>query len=346
MTLLCAGLLTAQTNQGGKDKQDDPDGKVWGYAFGDYFYKAGGDSTVSALDYTGYKKDFNSLEFRRIYLGYDHNISRDFMARFVLAYDGSDLLASGKRSVIVKDAFLAWKEIFSGSALTIGLQPTPSFSFLSEKVWGYRSVEKTIMDLRGITGSRDMGVMLNGSFDKESKFGYYLMIATGSALRMEINKYKKYYGMLSGSFAEKKITADIYGDYESSGPDRNRGTLSSFLSWSGENITAGAEGFIQKNNTSSTAGFDPFGISVFITGNITKDRFRFFTRYDFFNPDTRTAQYGYNQHFVTAGIDYMPVPKVHIMPNLWLNAYAKKHADSYGRKSDVVPRITFYYDYR
>jgi len=90
------------SNKDPDENEEDGTGKVWGYAFGDFFYKAGGDSTISLLDYTNYPKDYNSFDFRRIYLGYDHNISRYFFTRFVLAYDGNDVLPNLKNAVLIK----------------------------------------------------------------------------------------------------------------------------------------------------------------------------------------------------------------------------------------------------
>ena len=50
---------------------------------------------------------------------------------------------------MVKDAWLKWKNIFSGSDLIFGISPTPAFD-VSEGAWGHRYLEKTIMDLDGI----------------------------------------------------------------------------------------------------------------------------------------------------------------------------------------------------
>ncbi|HAY33447.1 MAG TPA: porin, partial [Ignavibacteria bacterium] len=347
------GFLNAQTYQGlgnknDKDNENDnPPGKVWGLVFFDYFYKTGGDSTSTALEYTGFNKDFNSFEFRRIFLGYDHNISDDFFARFVLAYDGNDKLPNNKRAVLVKDAFLTWKEIFSLSNLTIGLQPTPSFSFETETFWGYRSIEKTSMDLRSVEFSRDLGVSLNGNFDSEKNFGYSLMVSTGTSVTSETNKQKKIYGRLAGNFAEKKITAAVNGDYEPF-TESDKYTLSAFLGFNSGSFYAGAESFYQENKITSSgiSESDPLGISLFLRGNIYKEKVKFFTRFDYYNENSSTAQSGFNEYFVTAGIEFLPHPKIHIMPNLWLNAYSKKNENSEGRKTDVVPRITVFYDYR
>lgn len=331
---------------------DFPSDKVWGLAFGDYFYKAGGDSTVSTLQYTAYKKDFNNLDFRRVFLGYNHNFNADFMAKIVLAYEGTDLTNEGKRAVNLKDAALLWKNIFTYSSLTFGLFPTPGFSYNSERFWGYRSVERTIMDQRGILSSRDMGVMLNGSFDKKDEFGYMGMIGTGSGQTLEKNKYKKFYALLFGNFFDKKFFADVYTDYEPYGSDKSKTTWSAFLGFMESNFTCGIEPFfsVQKNfNTNiptKPGNIEPFGVSFFTSGKLPGDKFKFFARYDYYNPDTRTAQYGYVNHFVTAGLDYMPIANIHIMPNIWLNAYQTKNAATQGRVSDVVPRITFNYDYR
>ena len=62
----------------------------------------------------------------------------------------------------------------------------------------------------------------------------------------------------------------------------------------------------------------------------------------------------YKQTFLTAGLDYSPIPRVHIMPNLWYNSY-KTMADSYqgtnvsGKRAksdyDMVARITVCYTF-
>ena len=93
-------------------------------------------------------KDFSSFEFRRIYLGYDYDISEKFTAQFLLAYEGATFTTDGKRSMYIKGANLRWKNIFHNSDLVIGQMSTPTFATTSEPVWGYRSLEKTIMDMR------------------------------------------------------------------------------------------------------------------------------------------------------------------------------------------------------
>ncbi len=349
ITLFISANLFAQAKI-----DDEPHGKVWGYAFGDYFYKSGGDSSGDNLEYSKYNKDFNSFTFRRIYLGYDYTINKTFETRVVLSYEGNDTIADGNRSVFVKDAYVNWKNIFANSDLTIGLLPTPGYSYTSEKLWSYRSIEKTIMDQRGFLSSRDLGVMLSGSFDNDKNYGYYLMIGNGRGTRLENNKYKRFYGTLFGNFLNKKLTADIYSDYEAFGNSQSKNTLQTFIAYKNDNLAAGAETFaqFQKNFNTTVTGSTiahsdiiPFGLSLFINASMN-DKIKLFGRYDFFNPDTKNSSTGFNQMFVTAGLDYMPQKNIHIMPNIWLNGYSAKHSQTVKRRTDVVPRITFYYEYR
>ena len=91
-----------------------PSGKLWGYAFGDFLYKAHTNSfNMSNTQYASTPKDFNSLEFRRIYLGYDYDISEHFSTQLLLAYEGTSLSSDGNRSVYIKIANLRWKNIIS-----------------------------------------------------------------------------------------------------------------------------------------------------------------------------------------------------------------------------------------
>lgn len=148
----------------------------WGYAFGDYAYMAKGDSAGRGTkqQYKGLgenpkvsgasqNSNPNAMEVRRAYLGYDMNINKKFSAYALLAYEG-DQDVNDNRTVYLKYIYVKWKGIFKGSDLKIGQQATNSFAadYNTEPLMGYRSVEKTLMDIHGMDGSSDMGVDLNG----------------------------------------------------------------------------------------------------------------------------------------------------------------------------------------
>src|SRR6516225_579574 len=83
-------------------------GRLWGYVFADYFYKDHSDSLNRGGNnqYTNVKQGTNEFQFRRIYIGYDYNISRTFSAEFLLAaeddFTTGDLLQNNKFTPYIK----------------------------------------------------------------------------------------------------------------------------------------------------------------------------------------------------------------------------------------------------
>src|SRR5664280_2210453 len=68
-----------------------PSGKLWGYAFGDFLYKANANTfNMSNTQYASTAKDFTSLEFRRIYLGYDYDIRHHFRTGLGIPFLGKN----------------------------------------------------------------------------------------------------------------------------------------------------------------------------------------------------------------------------------------------------------------
>ena len=326
----------------------EPSGKVWGYVFGDYFYKAGGDTVAIGKGlYSDYPKDFNAFEFRRVILGYDFKISMAFETRLSLEYGGSELTSNSKRTVFIKTARLVWKNIFENSDLAIGLINPPTFGFISEKFWSYRSIEKTLLDFQGFD-SRDLGISLRGSFDDSKDYGYNIMIGNGKGSRLENNKYKKFYGHLYSYFLDKNIVLVAYSDYEKVTHERSKTTVKGFLGYKSDEITAGIESYqqLQKNFIGDSVDSKPFGVSVFVRGNIIEERLNAFGRFDYYNPDTENLTSGFKQNFITIGLDIIPHKSVHIMPNVWIKSYSDKSSSNVDVKTDIVPRITFWYIYK
>src|SRR6202451_2936193 len=103
-------------------------GRVWGYVFGDYYFKGHSDSLNRGGNnqYTGIPKGRNAFQFRRIYLGYDYNISQKFSAELLLAAEDNfpafnppssaaasgDELLNNKESFFIKYADVRWKNFW------------------------------------------------------------------------------------------------------------------------------------------------------------------------------------------------------------------------------------------
>lgn len=346
-----------------------PSGKVWGYAFGDYYLKTHADSlNRGKTQYAGklYPKDFNAFDFRRIYLGYRYNISEDFSTELILAHEGDVVNGTGDRMVYVKAANLRWKNIVPNNDLVIGQTATPTFAMMSEKVWGYRSIEKTVADMRGFGGSTDMGVAWQGTLDAKGSYGYNFMVGNGTGQKLENNRYKKFYGEVYAKLMDQKVILDLTSDREISSPSQSKTTVKGFIAYQTDPITAGIEVVtqVQKNykvdsinGSEVNANVVPFAFSAFVKGQIIKNKLNFFARYDSYNPDTKyssTDRYPvakpytvnlYTEKFFTGGLDFTPTKNVHFMPNVWLNTYKSKLDNVSGlAKSnyDMTVRLTFY----
>lgn len=337
LLLVCLPLTTWA-----QEEKFEPYGKVFGEVFGDYYYKLSG-AVDSLLDGPGqYQKtptDHNAFELRRFYLGYEYFFSEKFSGR--LMFEGSDgeLNAGGKRSVNVKYAYLRWNNIFPGSKLIVGGQSTPTFSTYTDKVWGYRSIEKNVLDFRKLGGSNDFGVSLSGNL--VSNLSYYVMVGNGRKQKPENDKYKKVYASVIGEFLDEKLLVHLYFDYEPDSDSTNTNTVKGLVAYQIDQLTIGVEPFLQ--NTSD--GSKPLGMQLFVRGQLVPDVLNAFGRVDIFNPDSEIDASGYNESFMTFGLDFTPHSKVHIMPNIWVNSYSKKSSADIDKDADVVGRLTFRYKF-
>jgi hypothetical protein len=348
------------------DSSFTPSGKVNAQLFTDYIYvKHAPDYTIGSAQYAGYAQDYASFEIRRLFLGYNYDFTRDFTGEILFSYEGN-LDGSGNRGVLLKVADIKWKNIFPNSDFLIGLQFTPAFVLLTEKVWGYRSIEKTILDKNKFAAPTDLGAGLQGAFDNDKNYGYNILYADGTGTKPENDRYKKIYADLWGKFLDKRIIVDFYGDLEQKSdiPIVVYQTAKFFLAYQSDPLTVGLEAFVvyeTRGVQASPDGIDynftdvePFGYSFFVTGAIFPNKLNFFARYDSFDPDLMydpSLYYEYStakEHFITTGLDWTPYSAIHIMPNIWYTNYTSKTPGVTGTAlSDynLVPRITFSFKY-
>jgi hypothetical protein len=335
ISLLIAILFTATTtiqaqsfwnNDSAFKAQAPNSGRLWGYVFGDFYYKPHADSLNrgGSNQYSGIPQSRNAFQFRRIYLGYDFNLSNRLSTELLLAAEDnfpafnppSSAAASGdealnnKETFFIKLANVRFKGIWKGTDLVVGEQGTPSFPMLSEKVWNYRPIERTIADIRR-TPSYDLGAGLQGVFDPKTKnFGYDLLVATGNSAKPAANSFKWFYGDIYGWFANKRLVIDIYADYQRlnwmPGWHHDRQMLKGYAAWTTPWITFGIEGFINtiKNDTKATliaGGADTIdtkasGLSIYAHGAIVPEKLRWFARVDLYNPNKNVDNSKYSAY--------------------------------------------------
>ena len=363
-----------------------PQRRVWGYAFGDLYFDQHADQGTGARggesNYAGVPTGRNAFQLRRVYLGYDYEITKRFKAELLLSTEptantgtagvtststttltgvtggtakttttstttisNSDNLVDGKEAFFIKNINLRYRELYPGGDLVVGEMSTPGFALnepgtnapttLSENVWSYRSVERTITDFHK-NNSYDLGAALQGTFDPATKnFGYVAMVANNStssllgAANANTGFYKIFYGDLWSKFFGGKLVFDIYADYAKTAPtgtvllSATTGVLGSqehnmvklFGAYTTPIFTLGVEAYTQKigngvTNTTTHFGEDAtvHAISIFVRGAITKGKIGYFARFDDYNPDTKynsANSYSVNTNYGS----YTPVVK-------------------------------------
>lgn len=341
--------------------QDKLPYKFSGYMFGDFYYNTGRDPGIALLPNVAAPfgpEDFNSFQFRRIYFTFDDQISDKFSTRFRLEADSAALSSNGKISVFVKDAYLKWADsIGAGHDFYFGMQPTPAYD-ISEAAWAYRSLEKTIMDLRGTVPSRDIGATLRGRLGTSGKYNYWVMVGNGSGNNPETDKFKRLYFNFWWK-PSPKFQATLYQDYRAlpdiADPNNAAGLISNnsyttawFVNY-GEagKYGLGYEGFFTKTQNGNKFGAAaPFNVAdKTTTGHSFWGWYNFnpivgvVGRYDLYEPNTDGS--GDKRDLFIASLVLKPHKNVFIMPNLYVEKY--EGVGPISIKNSVTPRITFYY---
>ena len=302
-------------------------GRIWGLVFGDYFYKAHADALNrgGSNQYTGLPQDRNAFQIRRVWLGYDYNFNTKFSSEILLAAEdnlppgnpptsataGGDELLNNKLSFYVKLANLRIKNLWKGTDLLIGQQSVPAFVGYSDKAWSYRSIEKTLTDIRR-TPAYDLGIGLQGTFDPKTRnYGYNFLVANGSGAKPAGNSYKWVYGNVWAKFFNQKLIVDVFADYDklnwTDAWHHSRQMLKGFIGYNTSPLTIGLEGFVNnlKQDVFATRINDSAvdtlnnvakGISVFVHSDIIKNRLRFFARFDHYSPTNKVNNTVYNKY--------------------------------------------------
>jgi len=289
-------------------------------------------------------KDKNGFWFRRVYFTYDYDIIEKFSTRLRVEYNSPDFTkSSGKLTPYAKDAYLKWK--FEKFSLLLGISPTPTWELI-EDFWGYRSVEKTPLDLQKFGSPRDFGISLIGKFGSEGKLGYHFMFGNGEGISSENNKFKKIMGEIH--FDLPYFFIQIYGDWADGKGHTDIYTYQGFLGLKTDKFKIGAQYAAQirekdpdKQDTYEVA-------SGFITYNLS-EKLTLLLRYDkMFDPSPSGISYipfaSAKSNLLIAGIDFRPNESVSFIPNIEYVFYDETDTKKPG--SDLYLRLTFYYKFK
>lgn len=311
------------------------EGKISGYIFGDYFYELSHPN--AATD----KLNRNGFQFRRAYFTYDRDLSEKFSMRFRLEMNSPDLTrvqdfgTSSTLAPFIKHAYLRWNNFLPQSKLSFGLIGTPTFN-ISEEFWGYRSVEKTVMDLRGIAPSSDFGAVLEGKLSNSGVLNYAIFVANGTGTRSETDKNKRVYVNLpiriQGGFSFVP-----YFDYEGGNNGRDKNVLAMFAGLQKPRFHGGVEVFQKKSNNVLANNQDRTenGFSVF--GAVkAADKVKLFGRFDNYDPNTDVDDDG--NSLIIAGLDFTADKSVNVIPNVRMESYQASGLDA-----NTIGQVTVFF---
>ena len=315
--------------------------KIKGLAFGDFYWiPQNHDSDLEGE---------NGFWFRRIYLTFETKISDSFSSRLRLEMNSEgDFVTNSSMIPDVKDAYLKWKK--GDHAIYAGISGTPTWG-LVEDVWGYRSVEKTPLDLQRLASSRDFGLAAKGKLGSNNKWSYHLMVGNGNSSRNEINQGKKVLGSLGYKLTEN-IIVEGYADYNSLPNNRDIYTAQFFGAYQSDGFTLGLQYAHQvRKNNQPGQDLNLNIASVFTTFGLSENVNGFFRIDHTFDANPRAGGIDYipfsdqaESTFLLGGVDVALDPNVHLMPNVEAVVYGE---DALGNtpKSDIIPRMTLMFKF-
>ena len=359
---------------------DTVTGKGYDGPRGKFYYEPNSNTPNGATDNT---KAYQAFDMRRVQFGANFYYSKDITAKVLLehesAYTNGDVEGSGvsgvgdgKSSVYVKEASLTFGNWIPMASVIFGQQAMNLFS-VDEGLWGYRGVEKSILDLRGATetGSNDLGIQAVGNFDAGKNFGYSLAIVnSNNSSKVEDIKDKVIAVDLNAKLMDKHIVIDVSGDdgglptagsiTDVVGTDTTKATnvSESNMLWkvaAAYTSSPFTVGLVYANHTlggqsKSIAGNDAVqsGLSAFANATIIDKALRVFARYDMFDPDTKANDNssGRKESLIIAGLDWLPdgtnAPNVHVDPNIEIDSFKDKGSKALDYAPITVLRLTFF----
>jgi hypothetical protein len=353
---LAAGAARAQ--QVPSTEPDYPRGRISGLVFGDLYYNvvgdpehrynsSGADSGLANIDGStlpsgtprNVTQDLNGIQIRRIYLQGDNDLSAKVSTRWRFETDSKELTTPGlKISTFIKNAYIQVKNVVPGGSALFGMLTTPIFE-TADEAWGYRPIEKTIADFRGLASSSDLGIQMKGFLDADHRIGYSAMVGTGTGQRPENNRYKRYYLAVPLRLIEG-FTLEPYVDYEDFPSVAERATYKALAAYEFRMFAIGSEVVSQVRHTSG-ATTEPFGLSVFARGKMGT-ALSGYARFDRWQTDTRAANRVDSDLYI-AGLDWEPLKDLHLMPNVEATQYHARGAGVAPPTHDLQARMTVYY---
>lgn len=332
LTVVVATAVDAQQSQSRGD--------ISGLLYSDYYWIVNNHSEEIRGE--------NGFWARRVYFTYDNNISQNVTARFRLEANSPGDFSSGDRlEPFVKDLYAKW-EIIKNHSLIAGISPSPTVA-LAERIWGYRSVEKSPLDLYKMGNSRDFGIAMQGQLGEEGRLRYHAMVGNGRGTGAETNKWKKYMLSLAWWFTDN-LVVEAYGDYNRSSETNSRTTFHGLAGYTSDRFNMGAM-YAAQMRTEEIPGAESMTQTLDVASlfaNISlNQKWTAIVRTDrMFSPNPQGPTIDYipfsdqsKSTLLLLGLGFEPISNLHLIPNFEAVFYGKT-ADGRKPASDLIFRTT------
>lgn len=315
------------------------EGEMKGYMVSEYYYVSSHhDDSIEGQ---------HGFWFRRIYFTYNNTLSGNLKMRLRLEMNSpGNFSESQTLTSYVKDAYLSYS--LDSHEFTVGIQSPPTFNNI-EKIWGYRALEKTPVDLQKFASSRDFGLALKGYFDSDKKVSYMVMFGNGSSNKAEVNRGKILYGQL-GFKPVKGLYLETYADYETGNDDKRYNMFQGFVAYQCDWGRIGAQ--YSRLNTKEDDKKDSFDLfSIFAVAKAS-EKLDIIARYDKMfstNPSAKKISYipfssDAPSNLFIGAISYRAFKNVWFIPNVKYVFY--NEPDEVDKPSeDIYANLTLWFKF-
>jgi hypothetical protein len=333
---------TAATPPPDAKSPEAPPYKLSGLVYADYYYVV--------RDHRDELEDENGFWIRRLYFTYDHTLSKALSLRVRLEVNSKgDFQTTGVNTPYLKDAWLKWA--FGAHALTFGIAPTANIDFV-DAFQGYRSLERSPLDLYRWDSSRDFGVLMQGALGKAQRTRYSFQFGNGSGTGSETDASKAVRGEFVHRFAAG-LVLEGYADWQDHPGGRDVSTLEVFAGWQAKAWRASVQYGRQERRESGPGGSDlalDF-VSAFAWVQVAP-RAALLARVDRnLDPIPGGEKIDYapfseqaKSVFGLLGVDVTLAKAVHLIPNVEVTRYDEA-SDGTRPGTDVVPRVTLFFSW-
>jgi len=280
-------------------------------------------------------EDILTYRFRRVYFGYDMQISDKVNGRFLLDA-GQDF--GGEYWLFLKHAYAEWRPS-DRIAVRAGQQGTIMYGEI-EGIWGYRSVAKTFQDHFGIRPSADIGI--SGIYSISDLLLIKAMMSNGNGFKdRDDRSYGKAYEIQclitpsSNLLISTHIGLNGFDQDDDPVTDNMENSFTTDVSvgYRGEGFAAGGS-YTTQTDHGFNSGSNGSGFSAFGRYSLPNPSLGLLARYDSWDPDTGVD--GNTRTYLILGLDYSVGGGLNIIPNL-------QQTKTAGADPETSFLVTFYW---